>query len=75
MAHDFETAVTLMKDGMLEEFFGEKKSRVNAVLKRALGVAAQAYLIQSRGKRPVTRFGLALTPAASISTDRVWRKT
>jgi CRISPR-associated protein (TIGR02584 family) len=64
MAHDFETAVTLMKDGMPVEFFEEKKSRVNAVLKRVLGVSAQPYLIQSRGKRPVTRFGLTLTPVA-----------
>jgi len=60
MSHDYETTLMLMKDGMPEEFFEEKKSRVNRALKKALGNAARPYLIQVQGKRPRTLFSVGL---------------
>lgn len=62
MSHDYEKAVALLQDGMNKEFFEEKKARINAALKKQLGNAAYPYSIQATGKRPVTRYGLALLP-------------
>jgi CRISPR-associated protein (TIGR02584 family) len=64
MTHDFEETANTLKDGMTEEFFNEKKARVNRWLKEELGAGATAYLIVSSGKRPRTRFGLALAAEA-----------
>lgn len=60
MAHDYEVASSNLSGGMTEEFFGEKKARVNRWLKEELGSVAPPYLISSSGKRPNTRFGLSL---------------
>lgn len=60
MSHDYETTAMLMQDGMPEEFFEEKKSRVNRALKKVLGNAARPYLIQPQGKRPRTLFSVGL---------------
>jgi hypothetical protein len=49
-----------LRDGMEKSYFLERKSRVNRLLEEALGAAAWAYKIQGFGKRPETRFGLAL---------------
>lgn len=62
MSHDYEEAVRVLRQGMTEEFFAEKKSRVNGGLRRKLGVAAAPYLIASSGRHAVSRFGLALAP-------------
>lgn len=60
MAHDYEAAVELFKDGMPKEFFEEKKARINAALKKQLGAGATPYQIVASGKRPTQRFGLGL---------------
>lgn len=52
-----------LRAGMEKSYFLERKSRVNRALEEALGPAAWPYKIQGFGKRPETRFGLALEPA------------
>ncbi len=42
-------------------YFLERKSRVNRLLSEALGASASPYLICASGRRPNTRYGLALT--------------
>lgn len=49
-----------IKNGMEKNYFLERKSRVNRRLEEALGAAAWPYKVQGFGKRPDTRFGLAL---------------
>lgn len=68
LAHDYEAVAAMLAEGMTKEFFDEKKSRINATLKRQLGIAAQPYLIQAEGKRPVTRFGLKLETRQIVIT-------
>lgn len=63
-SHDYDTAAEVLRDGMTDTFFAEKKSRVNRALRTALGVDAEAYLIHETGRRPATRFGLLLAPQA-----------
>lgn len=69
MAHDFEETAKMLKDGMTEEFFNEKKARVNRWLKEELGAGATAYLIVASGKRPRTRFGLGLPDDAILISE------
>jgi hypothetical protein len=47
---------------MSDDFFEEKKSRINALLTKALGFAATPYLIGVSGRRPFQRSGLNLAP-------------
>lgn len=62
MAHDYEAAEQALAEGMTKAFFDEKKSRANNWLKELLGnAAAGPYLIEPRGNRPRTRYGLKLT--------------
>lgn len=63
------TLSALQKDGMERGFFEQKKSRVNAALRKALGTAARPYEIVGTGKRSLTRYGLALDPAAIRFAD------
>jgi CRISPR-associated protein (TIGR02584 family) len=62
MAHDYETARAVLRDGMTEEFFEQKKALVNRLLRQALGLAATPYLIVASGRRPTRRFGLLVPP-------------
>lgn len=51
----------LAGEGMTKAYFEERKSGVNASLKKALGTQmAEAYLLHPHGSRPVTRFGVRL---------------
>lgn len=68
-AVDYEkTAKTLNTEGFSKEFFEQKCAKVNSQLKAALGLAANPYLISPQGKRPLTRYGLALK-AEQITFD------
>ena len=53
------TLVTL-KSGMTKSYFEQRKSRINKELKQTLQQAAQPYLIAAVGKRPQTRYRIAL---------------
>lgn len=55
------TIDTLMNSGMSKSFFEQRKSRINKELQQLLGYAAQAYLIESEGKRPRTCYRIGLT--------------
>lgn len=51
----------LVKEGEIpESFFREKSAKLNRELRATLGLDAGRYLVQSTGKRPFTRHGLAL---------------
>lgn len=59
-----------LADGMTKQYFEEKKSRVNQILRRALGAAAAPYLLAPVGRRPLTRFGFTLPREAVRFVDR-----
>lgn len=61
--HEDRTTEAL-KRGMDKTFFETHKSRINSKLRKALAAAAEPYLIQPSGRRPRTRFGLALNSTA-----------
>lgn len=66
MADDYEQLkAQLEQDGFSKEFFEQKKSKANSLLKTALRLDADRYLIVGDGKRPQTRFGIDL-PADCI---------
>lgn len=50
--------------GVTKEYFEEKKSRYNKLVTAVLGRGAAPYLIVGYGRRPQTRFGLALPVSA-----------
>jgi CRISPR-associated protein (TIGR02584 family) len=52
----------VLRDGMSKAFFEQRKSRINRILGERLQQAASAYLIQAVGKRPRTRYRIALEP-------------
>ncbi len=49
-----------LRQGMSKDFFEQRKSRVQQKLKAVLDSAAEPYLIQAVGKRPVTRYRIKL---------------
>jgi hypothetical protein len=53
-----------LKNGMDKNYFARRKTRVNQLLRAALGLAAGPYLISPQGGRPRTRFGLELAAEA-----------
>lgn len=59
-AEAFEKAEKRLANGMEEDFFQEKNSKLNAALKKALGPAARPYLLGRSGRKPATRRGLTL---------------
>ena len=59
---DYESAKEDLSNGFTKEFFDQKISKVNRVLKTSLGPAARAYLITKPGLRPESRYGLVLAP-------------
>lgn len=68
MSHDLEEARRVLRDGFTKDYFLEKRSRLNKALRNGLGAACTPYLIESRGRRPRTRHGIAL-PASRIRID------
>lgn len=57
----YETASRALAGGMTTAYFDERKSNTHKALRKALGQqTAQAYLLQSYGKRPRTCYGLEL---------------
>lgn len=60
MTHYYEKAVCLLAGGMTQEFFQEKKARVNRKLLEALRGASGPYLIKATGRRPTQKFGLLI---------------
>jgi CRISPR-associated protein (TIGR02584 family) len=60
----FEATQRRLADGMEKEFFEQNNSKLEAALKDQLGPAAAPYLLARAGKRPNTRRGLGLDPAA-----------
>lgn len=57
---DYEDLEKELASGMAKEFFDEKKSRINRILRQQLGPVAESYLLVSMGKRPNTRTALAV---------------
>ncbi|GAB4253952.1 MAG: hypothetical protein Kow0065_00510 [Methylomicrobium sp.] len=49
-----------LEAGMSKSFFEQRKSRINAKLKEALGVYSEPYLISAVGKRPRTGYWIHL---------------
>jgi hypothetical protein len=60
MTHHYEKAVCLLSSGMTQEFFQEKKARVNHRLLEVLRQDSTPYLIYATGRRPAQKFGLSL---------------
>jgi CRISPR-associated protein (TIGR02584 family) len=54
------TIDALNKEQMTAEFFVERRSRINSILRSTLGWRVAPYLIRSRGKRPNTEYGMEL---------------
>jgi CRISPR-associated protein (TIGR02584 family) len=63
-AEAYEGAQRRLADGMEKAFFEENNAKLKRELERALGPAATPYLLTQTGKRPHTRRGLTLRPAA-----------
>ncbi|PKO88408.1 MAG: TIGR02584 family CRISPR-associated protein [Betaproteobacteria bacterium HGW-Betaproteobacteria-10] len=59
-AVDWEKAANLLNDGFPKEFFEQKCTKVNAHLKKTLGLSATPYLITRLGERPRSCHGLTL---------------
>jgi CRISPR-associated protein (TIGR02584 family) len=55
-----DRTIDTLKNGMSKTFFEQRKSRINKTLIRTLAYAAQPYLIGAEGKRPRTRYRIAL---------------
>jgi CRISPR-associated protein (TIGR02584 family) len=65
-AVDYENTVEMVRkgEGFSKEFFEQKCAKANRALKKALGLAADPYLIRAEGRRPLTRYRLRLAAAA-----------
>lgn len=63
MAYDFETTADMLANGMTQDFFQEKKAKVNRWLKKELKLVAEPYLIRTSGCRPIQKFGLEISPS------------
>ncbi|MFZ4502972.1 MAG: CRISPR-associated ring nuclease Csm6 [Methylovulum sp.] len=50
-----------LAQGMENRFFEQRKARVNAKIKKTLGIYADPYLIQAQGGRLASRYGLGLS--------------
>jgi hypothetical protein len=62
MTHHYERAVLLLASGMTQEFFQEKKSRVNQKIIEVLKEESLPFLIKPIGRRPTQKFGLLVRP-------------
>jgi CRISPR-associated protein (TIGR02584 family) len=57
-----ERVARALSDGMPKEWFEQRTARLNKLLRQALGIGAGPYLLQTSGKRPLSRTGLVLPP-------------
>lgn len=57
-----ETARRVMKSGLDDAQFQQKRTKVNRILDAQLSLAAAPYRIDTQGKRPHTRYGIGLPP-------------
>lgn len=60
------TIETLLENGVDQDWFSLRVSRVNAAIRKALALGAEPYLLKSSGKRPYTKSGFDL-PRSGIS--------
>jgi CRISPR-associated protein (TIGR02584 family) len=56
----YEKAQQNLKEGFTKEFFEEKCAKTNSALEKQLKLFAAPYRIVTSGKRPHTRYGIAL---------------
>jgi len=68
-AEALDAAARRLSDGMEKEFFEQNNSKLETALKLALGQGATPYLLAREGRKPNTRRGLALPPAAIALVD------
>lgn len=61
-AVDWENTANLLTEGFPKEFFEQKRAKVNSHINKVLGLSASPYLITRQGKRPLSRYSLALEP-------------
>jgi hypothetical protein len=61
---DSDRTARALRAGMDKGYFLQRRARLNGRLKTALGPAAVPYLVHAIGRRPDTRYGLTLDPAA-----------
>lgn len=60
-----------LKDGLDEDYFDQRRSRLHAALDRALGKAvARDYYVHSDRKRPTSRYSMRLSPGQIRISDR-----
>ena len=57
-----EKARQSTRDGLDHTQFEQKRSKINRKLAAALSLASAPYQVLSRGKRPFTRYGIAISP-------------
>lgn len=53
-----------LKNGIEREWLAEKKARINAIVMKVLGTSGSPYCIELVGRRPRTRYRLAIGPEA-----------
>lgn len=57
-------ALENLREGVTKEWFDERKARHNKLVDAALGLKAAPYRVVAVGRRPQTRYRLALPPEA-----------
>ena len=63
-AVDWENTAEQLREGFPKEFFEQKCAKINAALRRELGLLAGPYLITRHGQRPRTCHGIDIAPEA-----------
>lgn len=64
LSYEKAQAKFIADGGFNKEYLYSMRSRINALLKKSLGLRAEPYLIISKGKKPATRYGLDLPPSS-----------
>jgi CRISPR-associated protein (TIGR02584 family) len=57
-----ERTADALREGMDKNYFLQRRSKLTRALRAALGMNAAPYLVQTAGRRPYTRYELALAP-------------
>lgn len=68
-----ERIADTLRDGIPQEWFEQRVTRINKLLNDALGLLAGQYRIQRQGQRPHTRFGLPARLGAITIRDTAER--
>lgn len=55
-----------LRNGMDRDFFLQRRARLDAALRAALGARAADYVVQKSGRRPVTRYRLGMNKQAIV---------